>query len=102
IPHEDLRSLKPGLPDAAPHNQLLAQYSKAIEELAKERSARFVPLDKLFPVKPIKLDWTTGQGTEVVGSPMHLTDNGIHLTETGYNLLSRKLAADFGWGPSDD
>ena len=97
IPHEDLRELKPGLPDPAPHNQLLGQYTKAIEELAKERGARFVALDKLFPIKPIKLDWTTGQGTEIVGSPMHLTDNGIHLTQTGYAVLSRTLASAFGW-----
>jgi putative heme-binding domain-containing protein len=97
IPHEDLRELKPGLPDPASHNQLLDQYTKAIEDLAKERGARFVALDKLFPIKPIKLDWTTGQGTEVVGSPMHLTDNGIHLTETGYDVFSRTLASDFAW-----
>jgi len=97
IPHEDLRELKPGLPDPAPHNQLLAQYTKAIEELAKERGARFVPLDKLFPVKPItSTDVISGAGVS-----MRFTDNGIHLTETGYNLLSRMLASDFGWKMQD-
>ena len=101
IPHEDLRELKPGLPDPATHNQLLAQYTKSIEELAKERNARFVALDKLFPIKPIKLDWTTGRGTEVVDSPMHLTDNGIHLTRAGYDELSRHLASTLGWASAN-
>ena len=32
----------PGTPDPTEHNKLLAAYAQAIEELAKERGARFV------------------------------------------------------------
>ncbi len=44
IDHDDLRKTRPGTPDPTEHNKLLEQYSKAIEELAKERGARFVSL----------------------------------------------------------
>ena len=42
IRHEDLRHLHPGFPDPARHNELLAAYSKKIEELATERGATFI------------------------------------------------------------
>src|SRR4051812_5037280 len=37
IRHEDLRAQRPGLPDPAEHEKLLAAYSKVIQELATER-----------------------------------------------------------------
>src|SRR5207249_360428 len=55
IRHENLRATRPGLPDPTEHNKLLEQYSKAIEELAKERGARFVSLAKM-PTDKDELD----------------------------------------------
>ena len=79
IRHEDLRAIRPGLPDPAEHNRLLEQYSKAIEELAKERGARFVDL---FPL----------------GSrPPLFTENGIHFGAAGYRMLRDEFAINLGW-----
>ncbi len=79
IRHEDLRATRPGLPDPAEHNKLLAEYSKVIEELAKERGARFVDL---FNVKRHAIN-------EGVGEKVYLTDNGIHLSRSGSIYLFR-------------
>lgn len=91
IRHEDLRTTRPGTPDPAEHNKLLAAYSQAIEELAKERGARFVAGGKLEAT--VDKDAAT---SAVVTKP--ITDNGIHLTENGYR---RFAIADFsdqlGW-----
>ena len=65
IQHMDLRQYKAGLPDPTEHNKLLKQYTKAIDELAKERSAPFVYADT---------EWQT--------------TNGIHLNEEGYRKWS--------------
>jgi hypothetical protein len=73
IRHEDLRASRPGLPHPAPHNALLEQYSNAIREVAAERSGRF-------------LDLATAT----------LTENGIHLSERGYAMLSEKIAGHLG------
>lgn len=82
IPHEDLRGERPGLPDPAEHNALLAAYSKAIEELASERGAQFV-----------RSHWkpTAGQ------APARATDNGIHLNSEGYAGFVANLAEQLGW-----
>ncbi len=66
IRHEDLRATRPGLPDPAEHNRMLAEYSKAIEELAKERGGRFLDFSYLPPKN------------------LQVTENGIHLSEQGY------------------
>ena len=68
LQHEDLRATRPGTLDPAKHNELLAQYSKGIEELAKERTARFVDL-----------------------SAIRRTQDGIHLTDKGYATLAEKV-----------
>ncbi len=78
IRHEDLRRQRAGLPDPAAHTALLAGYSKAIAELAKERGAEFVACDAVKAPKAAPL-----------------TDNGIHLTEHGYRQLA---ATEFGNG----
>jgi len=75
IRHEDLRATRPTLPDPTRHNELLAQYTKVIEELAQERGGRF---------------WDT----RVLLDPDsygQLTDNGIHLNETGYFQLAFRM-----------
>ncbi len=87
IRHEDLRATRPGLPDPAEHNTLLEGYSKAIEELASERGARFVSLMKFRP-----LEIRHHEGTFRLW-----TENGIHLKETGYHRAGSMVAEHFRW-----
>ena len=77
IKHEDLRKARPGMTDPTKHNELLAQYSKNIEELAKERGARFVNL---------------------AGKIIN-TQNGIHLTNDGFSSFAQQLAEQLGGAP---
>jgi glucose/arabinose dehydrogenase len=92
IRHEDLRQTRRGLPDPSAHNKLLEQYSKAIEDLAKERGAEFVDLfspgafARLAPTAP------------AAGA---LTDNGIHLSESGYRSLAGLVARRLGWSAQE-
>jgi putative heme-binding domain-containing protein len=81
IAHEDLRGSRPGLPDPAEHNKLLAAYGRSLAELAAEKNIPFVQAE--WKSHGIALD----QGT----------DNGIHLTERGYRALSEGVAAQLGW-----
>jgi putative heme-binding domain-containing protein len=82
--HEDLRSARPGLPDPAAHNALLAQYSEAIRELGKERGARVID-----------------QGALLQGTPTNpLTDNGIHPSNAGLERWADALATELGWNPA--
>ena len=86
LAHEDLRGSRPGLPDPAEHNALLAAYGRSLAELAAEKNAPF-----------IQAEWKShgialGQGT----------DNGIHLTERGYRALSEGVAAQLGWNVNKD
>jgi glucose/arabinose dehydrogenase/HEAT repeat protein len=82
IRHEDLRAVRPGLPDPAEHNKLLEEYSKAIEELARERGARFATLMKM----------AAKRGLSNEPDPLNIrsikTDDGIHLTEFGNYVMS--------------
>jgi putative heme-binding domain-containing protein len=84
--HEDLRATRPGLPDPATHNALLAAYTQAIRELASERGARFVDQAAL-------LQQTGGAA---------LTDNGIHPSATGLDRWAAAVAAELGWAPAAD
>ena len=89
VRHEDLRAARPGLPDPAPHNALLEQYAKVIEELAKERHATFCPADP-----------KTGIATL---APWSATDNGINLTEQGYFAWTNDVAKRLEWrAPASD
>ena len=72
IGHGALRS---PWPNPFLHNQELKLYSQAIEEIARNRGQRYADLLDLQ---------RHGEGTK-------LTDNGIHLTSTGYNLLAGRL-----------
>ncbi len=78
LAHEDLRASRPGLPDPAAHNAVLAAYRQAIAELASERSAVHVDLSQLRGNKP-------------------LTDNGIHLNASGHAALVGAIAQGLGW-----
>ena len=75
------------MPDPTEHNKLLEQYSKAIEELAKERGAFFVQT----AARP--LGWGDPNADQII----ELTDNGIHPHQLGYDEVSRRLAFHLGW-----
>jgi len=92
IRHEDLRAMQPGLRDPAEHNKLLEQYSKAIEELAKERGARFVEVGSASA--PIVGVATNGL---VTNQRRPATENGIHLNESGHKVFARVIAGALGW-----
>ena len=82
IRHEDLRATRLGLPDPAEHNKLLAEYSKAIEELAKERGA--------FQISDLRFQIEKGP----------ITDNGIHPSVSGYPTWADGTAKALGWEPN--
>ena len=81
VRHEDLRSARPGLPDPAEHNALLAEYEKVIQDLAAEKQSPFV-----------KGEWKSAGVNLEQG-----TDNGIHLTPRGYRALAQSFSAQLGW-----
>ncbi len=83
IRHENLG---PPLPNPDHHNQELAEYAKAIEEIARERRCHFVSL--------FDLDSKSVHAAEKTGA---LTDNGIHLSEGGYLRTSDAIAKGLGW-----
>ena len=86
VAHEDLRGSRPGLPDPAEHNALLARYGRALADLAAEKNIPFVQAE--WKSHGIALE----QGT----------DNGIHLTERGYRALAEGFAAQLGWNVDKD
>ena len=67
VRHEDMRGTRPGLPDPAGHNALLAEYEKVIEQLAAEKQSPFV-----------RGEWKQAAGINLAQG----TDNGIHLTNS--------------------
>ncbi|MFC1759014.1 SGNH/GDSL hydrolase family protein [Planctomycetota bacterium] len=73
--HEDLG---PPLPDHAKYNQNLALYRDAIRNLAKRRSLGFVDLHDAYDNVDVESE--------------SLTDNGIHLTESGYRFAATTLS----------
>ena len=78
IRHEDLSAMRPGLPAVSAHNKLLEAYSQVIADLARERGARFVSLEKLISCESASLSATD----------LPLTTNGIHLDENGYRAMA--------------
>ena len=79
--HEDLRRVRPELPDPAAHNAILAGYTQAIRELATERGARFVDQAAV----------TQSDSQEA------LTENGIHPSLEGMERWATALANELGW-----
>ncbi len=74
IAHEDHG---PPLPNPARHNAALEQYARAVETLARKRGAVVVNLLGL---------------TRPTNEAGWLTDNGIHLTESGSRALGERVA----------
>ncbi len=79
IRHEKLPA---PLPDPTEHNNLLALYSTAIAQIARERDLPFISL----------FDW-------IPDGRQSITDNGIHLNAHGYNLLAEAIEKNLGWKP---
>jgi putative heme-binding domain-containing protein len=82
IKHEDLRASRPGLPDPAEHNAILAEYEKVLRDLAAEKHAPF-----------IAAEWQKTAGISLA----HGTDNGVHLNARGYRALATSFAQQLGW-----
>lgn len=68
----------------AKRNAMLEVYASAIAKMASERSKRYIDL-----FKPI----------QEISKQTSLTDNGIHLNETGYYYLTTILERSLGLGP---
>ncbi|MGB8170796.1 MAG: hypothetical protein WCF18_25045, partial [Chthoniobacteraceae bacterium] len=96
IRHEDLRAVKPGLPDPAEHNKLLEQYTAALAELAKERTTRFIDLFHAWEKAPRK-NITPADATALAGAAEDLSPNGIHLSELGYSAFAEDTGSLLGW-----
>lgn len=91
IRHEDLRNVRPAMPNPADHNQLLTQYSKVMAELALERGARFV-------------DYFGAASKARPESPDYLAEqvpNGINLSETGYQHWALAVGTLLGWSTGE-
>ena len=82
IKHEDLRGSRPGLPDPAEHNALLATYEKVLRELAAEKQSPF-----------IQAEWQRTAGINLAQG----TDNGVHLNARGYRAFATSFALQLGW-----
>ncbi len=65
-------------------NTMLEVYASAIAKMASERGKRYIDL-----FKPI----------QAISKQISLTDNGIHLNETGYYHLTAILERSLGLGP---
>ncbi|MEX0819318.1 MAG: SGNH/GDSL hydrolase family protein [Pirellulaceae bacterium] len=77
----------PGVPSPAAYNANLKTYCHAISELAAKRSA---PYFSLFDLLDVLQAQTNGK------SEAPVTDNGVHLTGTGYRLAAVEIAKRLG------
>jgi glucose/arabinose dehydrogenase/lysophospholipase L1-like esterase len=80
IRHE---KLPPPMPDPARHNEFLASYTKAIQGVAEKRGYHFVNVFNDIE--------------HAMASKGPLTDNGIHLSDLGYNHLAHSIARGLDW-----
>ena len=71
-------TLPPPMPDMSEHNKNLAQYTKALAAMAKEHQLHFADLNT------------------AAGSAKGLTDNGLHLTDQGYEAIAPKFVESLG------
>lgn len=76
-------------PDPTQHNESLRLYMEAIAKIANERGARYVDLfNRLIP------------SIDATSKPMfRFTDNGIHLSPTGYFRAALEIERQLGYGP---
>lgn len=77
-------NLGPPLPDPTKHNGDVRLYTKAIGELAKKRNYPFVDMTKHLPIS-----------NDITKSP--LTDNGLHFTESGFQVAAVALLKGLGF-----
>jgi putative heme-binding domain-containing protein len=82
IAHE---ALPPPAPDPTRHNAQLALYADAVRQVAEKENAHFVNLFKAF-----------SQTNLPFGTPQ-FTDNGIHLNDYGYRLMSEFVGSALNW-----
>jgi putative heme-binding domain-containing protein len=68
------------LPDPTAHNEQLRIYTEALREIAQKHDAAFVDL----------FDWSPRN------SAREISENGIHLNSTGYQLLAQEIARQLG------
>lgn len=85
-----LENLGEFLPDQSKNNENLARFRDSIRDLAKKNEARFVDL------------FAALGGDDFDGSIAEnpLTDNGVHFTETGYEVAARELIKGLGYDES--
>jgi lysophospholipase L1-like esterase len=82
-----LLKLAPPLPDPAAQNKRLAEYTRAIQKLAKDRHLHFANLLATGMRRPL--------------TPKH-SDAGLHFNEAGYRQVSQGVVdAVFGYGPRE-
>lgn len=86
VHHEDLGA---PLPNPAPHNFNLELYTRAVQDVAVERTNLFISLYNNL----------LGDGTKSF-PPRPLTDNGIHLTAYGYLRMTEAIEKAFVWEPN--
>jgi putative heme-binding domain-containing protein len=82
IAHEPL---PPPAPNPDSHNAQLALYADAVRHVAEKENAHFVNLFKAFSRTNLPF-----------GTP-RFTDNGIHLNDYGYRLMSEFVASALNW-----
>src|SRR5205823_6922890 len=76
--------LPPPLPDPARHNEQLRAYNESLRKLAQEKRAFFVDLTRDMSAA------AAGQAAP------HWTDDGIHLTPSGYWRIARTIESGLG------
>ncbi|CAN5766198.1 hypothetical protein BH24BAC1_BH24BAC1_33240 [soil metagenome] len=73
--------------DAAMRNTMLERYAAAITKTASERGKQYIDIFTPFQVRNDK---------------QHLSDNGLHLNETGYHFLASTIEKGLGLAPRQE
>lgn len=85
-----LENINSFLPDQSKNNENLAKFRDAIRTLAKKNDARFVDLFAALG----------GDDFDGAMAESPLTDNGVHFTGDGYQVLARELIKGLGYEES--
>ncbi len=86
VPHERVPG---GSVDPEPYNTKLARYCDAIRAVAQERNLPVVDLFSVF------------HAAQNATNPPALTDNGVHLTATGYRRAADLVRQSLGLAPNE-